>query len=158
MRDGRYWSGDLAYADADGFCWFAGRSGQWLRVDGENLGTAPIERVLLRHPAIAEAAVYGVPDPVAGDQVMACIVLRDGFALTPAGFGEFLGGEGDLGMKQYPRFVRVSASLPRTPSFKVLSRLLAADRWHTSDPVWWRAELRSVAYSLLEAEQAAALR
>ena len=62
MRDGRYWSGDLAYADADGFCWFAGRAGQWLRVDGENLGTAPIERVLLRHPAIAAAAVYGVPD------------------------------------------------------------------------------------------------
>src|SRR5437764_11886860 len=63
MRDGRYWSGDLGYADARGFCWFAGRAGQWLRVDGENLGTAPIERALLRHPAIAEAAVYGVPDP-----------------------------------------------------------------------------------------------
>jgi fatty-acyl-CoA synthase len=78
IRDGMYWSGDLGYADADGFCWFAGRAGQWLRVDGENLGTAPIERALLRHPAIAEAAVYGVPDPVAGDQVMACIVVRGG--------------------------------------------------------------------------------
>jgi fatty-acyl-CoA synthase len=63
MRDGMYWSGDLGYADSRGFCWFAGRAGQWLRVDGENLGTAPIERALLRHPAIAEAAVYGVPDP-----------------------------------------------------------------------------------------------
>jgi acyl-coenzyme A synthetase/AMP-(fatty) acid ligase len=63
IRDGMYWSGDLGYADSDGFCWFAGRAGQWLRVDGENLGTAPIERALLRHPAIAEAAVYGVPDP-----------------------------------------------------------------------------------------------
>ena len=78
IRDGMYWSGDLGYADSDGFCWFAGRAGQWLRVDGENLGTAPIERALLRHPAIAEAAVYGVPDPVAGDQVMACIVVRGG--------------------------------------------------------------------------------
>ena len=63
MRDGMYWSGDLGYADSRGFCWFAGRAGQWLRVDGENLGTAPIERTLLRHPAIAEAVVYGVPDP-----------------------------------------------------------------------------------------------
>ena len=61
--DGMYWSGDLGYTDSRGFCWFAGRAGQWLRVDGENLGTAPIERALLRHPAIAEAAVYGVPDP-----------------------------------------------------------------------------------------------
>ena len=66
MRDGMYRSGDLGYVDARGFCWFAGRIGQWLRVDGENLGTAPIERALLRHPAIAEAAVYGVPDPVTG--------------------------------------------------------------------------------------------
>jgi hypothetical protein len=43
MRDGMYWSGDLGYADARGFCWFAGRAGEWLRVGGENLGTAPIE-------------------------------------------------------------------------------------------------------------------
>ena len=57
---------------------FAGRAGEWLRVDGENLGTAPVERALRRHPAIAEAVVYSVPDPVAGDQVMACIVLRGG--------------------------------------------------------------------------------
>ena len=154
MRDGMYWSGDLAYADADGFCWFAGRTGQWLRVDGENLGTAPIERVLLRHPAIAEAAVYGVPDPVAGDQVMACIVLRDGFSLTPAELGEFITGAADLGPKQYPRYVRIAASLPRTPSFKVLSRLLAADRWHTSDPVWRHVpqsgpDSRSTAYVVL---------
>jgi fatty-acyl-CoA synthase len=154
MRDGMYWSGDLAYADADGICWFAGRTGQWLRVDGENLGTAPIERVLLRHPAIAEAAVYGVPDPVAGDQVMACLVLRDGFILTPDELGEFLAGAADLGIKQYPRYVRIAAELPRTPSFKVMSRLLAADRWHTSDPVWCRlpesrSESRPAAYVVL---------
>jgi len=105
MRDGMYWSGDLGYADARGFCWFAGRAGQWLRVDGENLGTAPIERALLRHPAIAEAAVYGVPDPLSGDQVMACIVVRGGASLTPAEFGEFLAWQGDLGPRQHPRFV-----------------------------------------------------
>jgi AMP-binding enzyme C-terminal domain len=138
MRDGVYWSGDLAYTDDRGFCWFAGRAGQWLRADGENLGTAPIERVLLRHPAIAEAAVYGVPDPVSGDQVMARVVVRDGASLTPAEFGAFLAGQGDLGPGQQPRFVRVADRLPRTPTFKVLTRLLAADRWNTSDPVWWR--------------------
>ena len=157
MRDGMYRSGDLGYADARGFCWFAGRIGQWLRVDGENLGTAPIERALLRHPAIAETAVYGVPDPIAGDQVMACIVVRDGASLTPADLGAFLAAQGDLGPRQHPRFVRVASQMPRTPTFKVLTRLLAADRWNTGDPVWWRPGGRSPAYVPLGPDQAAAL-
>ena len=75
MRGGMYWSGDLAYRDADGFVYFAGRTADWLRVDGENLAAAPIERVLLRHPAVSEAAVYAVPDESVGDQVMAALVL-----------------------------------------------------------------------------------
>ena len=78
MRGGMYWSGDLAYRDADGFVYFAGRTADWLRVDGENLAAAPIERILLRHPDVAEAAVYAVPDPSVGDQVMAALVLRGG--------------------------------------------------------------------------------
>lgn len=156
LRDGRYWSGDLGYADASGFCYFAGRSGQWLRVDGENLGAAPIERVLRRHPAVAEAAVYGVPDPVAGDQIMACLTLRDGAVLTPAGLGEFLAAQRDLGPRQHPRFVRIAAELPRTPTFKVLTRLLAADRWRTTDPVWWRPSGNGD-YVVLDAGAAAGL-
>ena len=136
MRGGMYWSGDLGYSDDRGFCWFAGRTSEWLRVDGENLGTAPIERVLRRHPAIAEAAVYGVPDPVAGDQIMACIVLRGGATLAPAELGIFLAAQTDLGPKQHPRFVRVATELPRTPTFKALTRVLAAEGLDTSDPVW----------------------
>jgi fatty-acyl-CoA synthase len=157
MRAGMYWSGDLGYADTSGFCWFAGRAGNWLRVDGENLGTAPIERALLRHLAVAEAAVYGVPDAGPGDQVMACIVVRGGASLTPAELGAFLAGQGDLGRKQRPRFVRVARQIPRTPTFKALTQVLAAERWNTSDPVWWRPDGRSVAYVLLAPEQAAAL-
>ena len=75
MRGGMYYSGDLAYRDEAGFVYYAGRLGDWLRVDGENLAAAPIERILLRHPAIGEAAVYGVPDPAVGDQLMAALVL-----------------------------------------------------------------------------------
>jgi len=159
MRDGMYWSGDLGYADSSGFCWFAGRAGQWLRVDGENLGTAPVERVLRRHPAIAEAAAYGVPDPVAGDQIMACIVPRDGASLTPAELGAFLAAQGDIGPKQHPRFVRVASQMPRTATFKVLTRVLATDRWNTTDPVWWRPYGRGhpPEYVVLDAEQATSL-
>jgi fatty-acyl-CoA synthase len=158
MLGGMYRSGDLGYADSRGFCWFAGRAGQWLRVDGENLGTAPVERALRRHPAIAQAAVYGVPDPVtAGDQIMACIVLRGEAALAPAELGAFLAAQGDLGPRQHPRFVRVATRMPQTATFKVLTRVLAADRWNTSDPVWGRPDGRLPGYVALTAGQAAAL-
>ena len=50
MRHGMYWSGDLAYRDADGWIYLAGRTADWMRVDGENLAAAPIERILLRLP------------------------------------------------------------------------------------------------------------
>jgi fatty-acyl-CoA synthase len=80
--------------------------------------------------------VYGVPDPVAGDQIMACLVLRS--ELTPDGLAAFLAAQGDLGSKQWPRFVRIASELPKTPTFKALTRVLAAERWDTADPVWWR--------------------
>ena len=83
---------------------------------------------------------------------MACVVLRDGAALTPGEFGAFLSGQGDLGPKQYPRFVRVAGELPRTATFKVLTRVLAADGWDTPDPVWWRPDARSPGYVVLTAE------
>ncbi|QWF77554.1 long-chain-fatty-acid--CoA ligase [Amycolatopsis sp. CA-230715] len=137
VRGGVYHTGDLAYADADGYCYFAGRLGDWLRVDGENLGTAPIERVLLRHPDIAEAAVYAVPDERVGDQVMAALVLRDG-TLTPSAFGDFLAGQPDLGPKQLPRHVRICAAFPKTSTHKVVKRALAADGTSVGDPVWIR--------------------
>ncbi|NKQ51448.1 AMP-binding protein [Amycolatopsis sp. K13G38] len=126
LRDGRYHTGDLAYADAGGFWYFAGRLGDWLRVDGENLGTAPIERILVRHPGIADAAVYAVPDPVTGDQVMAAVVPSNG-TLDPAEFGRFLAAQSDLGPKQVPRYVRVVDELPKTSTFKVVKRQLAAE-------------------------------
>ncbi|MDQ0380038.1 long-chain-fatty-acid--CoA ligase [Amycolatopsis thermophila] len=136
LRDGRYHTGDLAYVDDAGFCYFAGRLGDWLRVDGENLGTAPIERVLLRHPAIAEAAVYAVPDPAVGDQVMAAVVLAG--PLGPEEFGAFLARQEDLGPKQLPRYVRVVRELPRTSTYKIMKRQLSAEGVHCPDPVWSR--------------------
>jgi fatty-acyl-CoA synthase len=136
LRDGMFWSGDLVYRDEQDFVYFVGRTSEWLRVDGENLGTAPIEQVLLRHPAVAEAAVYAVPDQAVGDQVMAALVYREDF--DAVAFATFLAAQTDLGPKQVPRFVRLTARLPRTATFKVLKRTLSAQRWRTPDPVWWR--------------------
>lgn len=138
LRGGMYWSGDLAYRDAEDFCYFIGRSGDWLRVDGENMGTAPIERVLVRHPSVVEAAVYAVPDPQVGDQIMAALVLRDGARLTPEDFASFLTTEHELGPKQVPRFVRLATELPRTSTHKIIKRELAKQRWDCPDPVWFR--------------------
>ncbi len=61
----------------------AGRLGDWLRVDGENLGTAPIERILMRYPGVTEAVVYAIPDEAVGDRVMAALVLPDPTAFQP---------------------------------------------------------------------------
>ncbi|MCG5431353.1 long-chain-fatty-acid--CoA ligase FadD17 [Mycobacterium sp. MYCO198283] len=137
LAGGIYHSGDLAYRDEAGYAYFAGRLGDWMRVDGENLGTAPIERVLLRHPDVAEAAVYGIPAPDGvGDQVMAALVLRDGAVFDPDAFCEFLSEQPDLGPKQWPTAVRVGTTLPRTVTFKVLKRQLAAEGRDCADPVY----------------------
>lgn len=146
MRGGMYWSGDLAYRDRDGWVHFAGRTADWLRVDGENLAAAPIERILLRHPAVDEAAVYAVPDPAVGDQVMAALVVRAG-RLDPAGLEDFLAAQPDLSPKAWPRYVRVVTDLPRTATNKVLKRTLAADGPTAGDGVLWTREERGRSYS-----------
>jgi len=135
MAGGVYHSGDLAYRDDAGFAYFAGRLGDWIRVDGENLGAAPIERVLLRYPGAAEVAVYAVPDPVVGDQVMAAVVPAPDQDFDAEEFREFLAAQPDLGPKQWPSYVRVSAQLPRTATFKVLKRQLSAEGVECADPV-----------------------
>ena len=136
MRGGVYHSGDLAYRDAARYAYFAGRLGDWMRVDGENLGAAPIERVLLRHPDVTEVAVYPVPDPIVGDQVMAALVMAPGAEFDPEKFRAFLADQPDLGPKQWPSHVRVSPELPRTVTFKVLKRQLSAEGVDCGEPVW----------------------
>ncbi|HEV7526027.1 MAG TPA: AMP-binding protein, partial [Acidimicrobiia bacterium] len=73
-RNGWYWSGDLGYKDEQGYLYFAGRTADWIRVDGENFPAGPIEEALRHAPGVVLAAVYGVPDDQAGDQVMAGLV------------------------------------------------------------------------------------
>ena len=136
MRDGMYWSGDLAYRDVDGWAYFAGRTAAWLRVDGENLACAPIEQILLRHPSIEQVAVYAVPDDRSGDQVAAALVLRG--PLSPDGFERFLDEQQDLSPKARPRYVRVVEDLPRTATHKVLHRVLSAAG--QIDITWTREE------------------
>ncbi|MDE0581404.1 MAG: AMP-binding protein [Acidimicrobiia bacterium] len=135
---GIYWSGDLAYRDADGFVYFAGRNFDWLRVDGENFAAAPVERILVRHPDIDLAAVYAVPSPSVGDEVMAAVVRRPGSVFDPEEFVEFLAGQDDLGTKWTPRYVRWADTLPQTETNKILKRTLRRERWESDDETWVR--------------------
>ena len=122
-----YWSGDLAYRDEAGFVYYAGRTADWLRVDGENLAAAPIERILLRHPVDRRGGGVRRARPVLGRPARGGARARRRRS-TPPSFEAFLDAQPDLGPKQWPRYVRVLDSLPRTATNKVLKRELAGGR------------------------------
>jgi fatty-acyl-CoA synthase len=125
-RDGRYWSGDLGYKDADGFLYFAGRSLDRLRVGGENFPAAPVARLLTSHPHVVEAVVYAVPDATAGDQLMAAVVPADGF--DPTTFAQWVAEQPEASRTWVPRYLRVG-ELPKTATGKVVVRRLSQERW-----------------------------
>lgn len=126
LRHGWIFSGDLAYRDEAGFWYFAGRDDDWLRVNGENIAAAPVERLLSRFPAFAAVAVLGVPDPDVGDQMLAVAELAGGRRFDPEAFRTFLAEQPDLGTKWTPRYLRLVDELPRTATNKVLKRSLRA--------------------------------
>ncbi|MFR0352802.1 AMP-binding protein [Streptomyces sediminimaris] len=133
-RGGWYWTGDLFYRDTDGYLYFAGRTDDRLRVDSENLAAAAIENILARYDGAAAVAVYAVPDPVTGDQVMATVAGT----FDPAGFADFLDAQPDLGTKMAPRFVRVVERMPVTATNKIHRARLRKEGLRCADPVWWR--------------------
>jgi fatty-acyl-CoA synthase len=134
-----YWSGDLAYRDADGWIYFAGRTADWMRVDGENLAAAPIERILIRLAEVSRVAVYPVPDSV-GDQVMAALVLRDGATITPEGFEAVLAAQPDLSPKAWPRYVWIADDLPTTATNKILKRELVSQGTTPPGGLLWKRD------------------
>ena len=140
LRHGWVFSGDLAYRDEAGFWYFAGRDDDWLRVDGENIAAAPVERLLSRFPAFAAVAVLGVPDPDVGDEVLAAAELAHGQRFDPEAFRTFLAEQPDLGAKWAPEYLRLVDELPRTATNKVLKRSLRAEADDTLRDAYVRDE------------------
>jgi fatty-acyl-CoA synthase len=137
VRDGIYYSGDLAYRDADGWFFFAGRSNEWLRVDGENFAAGPVEAIVLRYPSARSAAVYAVPDDPVGDRVMIAIEIDDLDAFDVDDFDAFLAQQPDLGPKWVPSFVRPTGELPKLASMKLDKTRLRGEAWRTPG-IFWR--------------------
>jgi fatty-acyl-CoA synthase len=123
-------------------------------VDSENFAAAPVEHILARSPGVLVVAVYPVPDPRTGDQVMAAIELEPGARFDPAEFDAFLAEQPDLGTKWSPRFVRVVGRMPLTPTNKLDKKPLRVQAWECVDPVWWRPSRAAPLVRITEAEQA----
>src|SRR5699024_5014062 len=135
-----YHSGDLGYRDADGFFYFAGRSGDKIRVDSENFSSGPVERILDRFPGVLVVAVYPVPDPRTGDQVMAAIQLEAGVAFDPVAFSEFCRAQPDMGTTWPPRFVRVLEDMPVTATRKISKPSLRRESWTAPGDIYLRGD------------------
>ena len=130
-RRGWYWSGDLGYVDPEGYLYFAGRTAEWIRVDGENFPAGPIESALSLYPDVVVAAAYGVPDEQAGDQVMACLVLRDGARTDGAALAAWIDAQNELAPKWRPRYIRVTSSMPVTATNKIVKRTLVHQKFRS---------------------------
>ncbi len=118
-------TGDLASRDAEGFYWYQGRTDDMIKSAGYRIGPAEIEDCLLKHPAVANAAVIGVPDAERGARIKACIVLRPGerpSAQLEKSIQEHVRGR--LAPWQYPREIAFVASLPLTTTGKIQRRIL----------------------------------
>ncbi len=125
--DGWYLTGDLVRRDADGYFWFVGRADDVIKSAGHLIGPFEVESALMEHPAVAEAGVFGVPDPVAGALVKAVVSLKPGHAGTDALRQELLAfSRRRLGPAVAPREIGFDQHLPKTRSGKVMRRLLRA--------------------------------
>ncbi|RFZ07046.1 Acetyl-coenzyme A synthetase [Mycobacterium marinum] len=127
FSDGLYLTGDLAKKDADGYFWFVGRKDDVIKSAGHLIGPFEVESALTDHPAVAEAAVIGKPDPTVGAIIKAFVVLKDGFTADDDLQLELLGhARKRLGAAVAPKEIEFADALPHTSSGKIMRRLLKA--------------------------------
>jgi acetyl-CoA synthetase len=124
---GWYLTGDVVRRDEDGWLWFSGRADDVIKSAGHLIGPFEVESVLVEHPAVIEAGVIGVPDPVAGEVVKAFVSLGAGHEPSDELRVDIIGfGRRRLGPAVAPRDVAFDQHLPKTKSGKILRRLLKA--------------------------------
>ena len=127
VRDGWMHTGDAGTMDDEGYVYLQDRVKDMIVSGGENVYPRVVEEVLFKHPAIADAAVIGVPDDQWGETVKAVVVLREGVSATPEEIIDFCRGQ--LGGFELPRSVDLVTGLPRGAAGKVLKRELREPYW-----------------------------
>ncbi|MDM5156832.1 acetate--CoA ligase [Bacillus sp. DX1.1] len=128
-----YVSGDSAYMDEDGYFWFQGRIDDVIMTSGERVGPFEVESKLIEHPAVAEAGVIGIPDPVRGEIIKAFIALRAGYEASDElkeEIRQFV--KKGLAAHAAPRQIEFRDKLPKTRSGKIMRRVLKA--WELNLP------------------------
>ena len=124
---GRYFTGDSARVDQDGYFWIIGRVDDVLKVSGYRLGTAEVESALVSHPAVAEAAAIGLPHEVRGNAIYTYVILRAGYEGSPALAEELRQHVAKvMGPIARPEKVEFVPKLPKTRSGKIMRRVLKA--------------------------------
>ncbi len=127
FADGWYLTGDMAMRDGDGYFWFVGRADDVIKTSGHLIGPFEVESTLLEHPAVAEAAVIGVPDPMAGEVIKAYVALKPGNEPTEHLNHQIMAhARKKLGPAVAPREIVFKDDLPKTRSGKIMRRLLKA--------------------------------
>lgn len=131
--NGWYVSGDSAYMDEEGYFWFQGRVDDVIMTSGERIGPFEVESKLIEHPAVSEAGVIGIPDPVRGSVIKAFISLRDGFTASESLKKEIYHFvRNGLAAHAAPRHIEFKEKLPKTRSGKIMRRVLKA--WELNLP------------------------
>jgi len=128
FRDGVFRTGDIGYQDATGYFYILDRLKDMIVTGGENVYSGEVEAVIYQHPAVSEAAVFGIPDPQWGELVMAIVVLKPGCTLSADELIAHCGRS--LANYKIPRRVEFSEfELPKSGSGKILKRTLRESFW-----------------------------
>ena len=125
--EGLWYHGDLVYIDEDGFWYILGRADDTLKVGGKRLGPAEMESVLVEHPAVAEAAVIGVPDEIKGEVPVAFVVLRPGHEASEDLRAALVAHVAQrMGKALAPKTVHFVRDIPKTRNAKLMRRVIRA--------------------------------
>ena len=120
--EGRYFAGDGAKLDSEGYLWLLGRVDDVMNISGHRISTTEVESALVSHPAVAEAAVVGANDPTTGQAIIAYVTLRGGHEANETDLRNHVAKE--IGAIAKPKMIYFAPELPKTRSGKIMRRLL----------------------------------
>ena len=140
-RNWWFHTGDIGRIDEDGYLFFVDRKADYLRRRGENISSFEVEKVLMRHPALADVAVHAVPSELTEDDLKVTATLREGASTTEEDLFRWCIDE--LPYFALPRYIELRAELPRSPVGRVLKREL---RDEARTDAWWDAEASGITY------------